>query len=72
MTSPLELLAKLLFPPRGKHRARPARSTLPSRPVPAPVRRVVVRARRPVVQVFDGDATATVRPYVLAVEGAGW
>ncbi|MEV0369910.1 hypothetical protein AB0I10_08820 [Streptomyces sp. NPDC050636] len=67
-----ELVARLLFPAHGKHRAdTPPTAPLPTWPEAAPVRRLV-RTTQPVIQIFDGDATATVRPYVLTAEGAGW
>ncbi|UQA93473.1 hypothetical protein [Streptomyces halobius] len=72
MRSLFELVAKLLFPSHGRHRADSlsAAPVLPQ-PQPVPVRRLV-RSAAPVLQIIDGDATATVRPYVLAAEGADW
>jgi hypothetical protein len=56
--------AEWLMPSRGKHCAGTA--PVPAQPAPAP--RTLVVTTRPVLDIIDGDATAMVRPFLVAHE----
>ena len=64
MRTLLEWPPSLFLPARGKRRADTAPAV---QPAPTPVRRLV-RTTRPAARIIDGDATALVRPFLVAHE----